>query len=229
MSGKTRKFLRHQAEYLPAFAILFCHCIDPNIICFTVSFNTLYAHVHQHQFVVYLEFFTVIILAAFKSILNQSRYSLEPESFYLRAPYPKTPLVQCSFRLPNSVGARNTFILFTLLTFPSIMFTPGILPLMNSSNFQIRNIPATNEHISGNNNPSCSMVVPHPSLEHQERKLFAPRKFLKSVTLRLSYLWVSLISFIISFNRANNFFMFQKKSNLLRSNKENDFRGQQIR
>ena len=37
--------------------------------------------------------------------------------------------------------------------------------LIYSSDFQIKQIPATNQHISGNNNLWCSMFVPHSILE----------------------------------------------------------------
>ena len=40
------------------------------------------------------------------------------------------------------------------------------------------------------------MFVPHPSLEHQERNLFAPRKFMKSV--KQIFLFMDLLNFFLS-------------------------------
>ena len=69
---------------------------------------------------------------------------------------------------------------------------------------------------------TLQMFVPRYSLAHQERKLFAPRKFMKIITPRLfcgtpqSLVSSGLIK-QISFNDL-------KKSNLARFNKENVFR-----
>ena len=51
----------------------------------TVGFNTVFAYVHPHYYYYYfflrLQFWTIIVSAAFKFILNQSRCSLEPKNF----------------------------------------------------------------------------------------------------------------------------------------------------
>ena len=49
------------------------------------------------------------------------------------------------------------------------------------------------------------MFMPHPSLGHQEEKLFAPREFIKLIMLRLPCLWISFITLIMSFKKASKF------------------------
>ena len=49
------------------------------------------------------------------------------------------------------------------------------------------------------------MFVTHPSLEHEERKLFAPRKFMKLAMLRFA------CGFKIMFQKKNNFTRRNKK------------------
>ena len=49
------------------------------------------------------------------------------------------------------------------------------------------------------------MFMPHPSLGHQEEKLFAPREFIKLIMLRLSCLRIYLITLIMSFKKASKF------------------------
>ena len=52
------------------------------------------------------------------------------------------------------------------------------------------------------------MFIPHHSLGHQERELFAPRKFMESITLSL---WIFTISFIINFKKADKILYLRRK------------------
>ena len=58
------------------------------------------------------------------------------------------------------------------------------------------------------------MLPPHPS-GTSKKKLFSPRKIMKSITF-----WISSVSFIISFNKAGNFLCFRRQA---KPNKENVF------
>ena len=77
--GKMHQFIRSLAEYLVALAFFCCHYIfDLCISSLTLRFIVLINMV-------------LIILAAFKSILSQSRCSFERKTFFYGALLPKTP------------------------------------------------------------------------------------------------------------------------------------------
>ena len=77
-----RKLLRSLAAFLPALAFFFCHYIfESYVTCLTLSFNTIYICT---SFTLILCAFIVLksnyFIVAFKSILSQSRCSLEPKA-----------------------------------------------------------------------------------------------------------------------------------------------------
>ena len=108
-SGRMPKFLRYLAEYLATLTFLCCHYMfDSYITSLTFCLNTIYVYFHS-TFLFLLVFFfvpwTVIILAALKSILNQSRCSLEPKNF-LRVLCPLKPLLHWGLRTPSPTETR---------------------------------------------------------------------------------------------------------------------------
>ena len=83
------------------------------VTCLTLSFNTVYFN--SHYFFVILYSWTVIILAAFRPILNQSRCSLKPINFLwgLCPPDPPAPPL--------------ALLVLAMLAFLLIMFIYGII------------------------------------------------------------------------------------------------------
>ena len=99
-SGRMPKFLRSLAEYLATLTFLCCHYMfDSYITSLTLSLNTIYVSFHSHFFFFLFVPWTVIILVALKSILDQSRCSLEPKNF-LRVLCPLKPLLHWGLRTP---------------------------------------------------------------------------------------------------------------------------------
>ena len=96
--SKILKFLRSLADFLAALTFLCCHYIfDSYITCLTLSFNTVHVYFYSPQLFLCLYSWTLIILTTFKSILSQSKCSLEPKNF-LRVPCP----------LKTLLGSQNT-------------------------------------------------------------------------------------------------------------------------
>ena len=84
------------------------------VTCLTLSFNTVYFN--SHYFFVILYSWTVIILAAFRPILNQSRCSLKPINFLWGLCPPDPP--------PTPPLA---LLVLAMLAFLLIMFIYGII------------------------------------------------------------------------------------------------------
>ena len=79
--NKIWKFLKSLADFLSALAFLCCHYIfNSYVTCLILSFSILYVYFHSHKFFVHLQSPRVFVLATFKSILSQSRCSLEPKN-----------------------------------------------------------------------------------------------------------------------------------------------------
>ena len=118
-SVEMHKFLRFLAEYLAALAFLCCHnMFDSYITCLTLSLCTSI----QINFFLLLSR-TVFISAALKSILNQSRCSLEPKNF-LRALRPLNPPLgsQETPSSPSYVKARYAHFSANYIIFHQLIF-----------------------------------------------------------------------------------------------------------
>ena len=113
-SGKMHAFLRSLADFLLVLAFLLCYFIfDSYVVYLTLSFHIVYVNFNLHNFFVRLQSLTVLILATFKCILNQSRCSLEPKNFLMGAS-PLKPPPRGSEHLrpsqpPSSVDGRYTW------------------------------------------------------------------------------------------------------------------------